>query len=331
MVQTARGSKRHIKGDAPWFKFYVARWIVDTLRLSPAQRGAYIDLLCHAWEARPPGTLPDDDAELAILSRLNRQWKRLGGPVRSMFETSPEYPGRLVHPDLVTMYSRMAEEHERRSEIGRRGAEARYGRDSLDRGAALARERDSVAARPGDVSRAVGRPEQGTSHGMAMPPPCHQDQDGHRDSQTDQQKHPDQPPSETPGAEGLAGYGKSPEDIHDLSRMTTERRRPAPEGGTGNLASAEWLGELRRIWRAAYGGELQDSDERLRAIFAPLLAGNAAADVVSRFQNYCAEVAGQYASLPRFAATFGQWRFSRRADTERLVQRDGEPLRVTRF
>ncbi len=53
----------------PYMPLYAADWLLDTVTLTPAQRGAYFDMLCHAW-TRPSGTLPNDDSKLAIYARM---------------------------------------------------------------------------------------------------------------------------------------------------------------------------------------------------------------------------------------------------------------------
>lgn len=48
--------------DAPAFDFYPERWLAGTMHLSPAERGAYINLLCHQWLH---GSIPADAASLS--------------------------------------------------------------------------------------------------------------------------------------------------------------------------------------------------------------------------------------------------------------------------
>jgi len=51
--------------------------------MSLQERGAYIDLLCHAWM---DAGIPDDDAEIARLLQISaRTWRKLGGRVKPMF------------------------------------------------------------------------------------------------------------------------------------------------------------------------------------------------------------------------------------------------------
>jgi uncharacterized protein YdaU (DUF1376 family) len=52
--------------------------------MSLQERGAYIDLLCHAWM---DAGIPDDDAEIARLLQISaRTWRKVGGRVKPMFQ-----------------------------------------------------------------------------------------------------------------------------------------------------------------------------------------------------------------------------------------------------
>lgn len=63
------------KEKAPAFQFYPGDWLSSTkiTLMTPAEEGAYIRLLCHAWQD-PKCSLPDDDELLAFLSRLGPEW-----------------------------------------------------------------------------------------------------------------------------------------------------------------------------------------------------------------------------------------------------------------
>lgn|SRR5262245_10154794 len=88
---------------APAFQFYANDWLSSPriMLMSPAQEGAYIRLLCIAWND-PDCSIPDDDAQLAILSRLGEGWLKGGSTlVRECFNQHPEKPGRLVNLRLL--------------------------------------------------------------------------------------------------------------------------------------------------------------------------------------------------------------------------------------
>jgi len=59
----------------PAFQFYPGDWLASTKisLMTPAEEGAFIRLLCHAW-SDPQCSLVDDDDVLTSLSRLGPEW-----------------------------------------------------------------------------------------------------------------------------------------------------------------------------------------------------------------------------------------------------------------
>ncbi len=92
-------------GKDPSFPFYASDWLGSTKRLTmtPAQRGAYIDLLAHQWGDKTC-SLEDDDEVLAVLSGLNEGWLK-GGSVllRRCFPAHPTLSGRIANPRLLEL------------------------------------------------------------------------------------------------------------------------------------------------------------------------------------------------------------------------------------
>lgn len=89
--------------QAPAFQLYANDWLSSTkiALMTPAQEGAYIRLLCYAWND-PNCSIPDDDQELSVLSRLGEGWFNGGSAmVRKCFEPHPALPGRLVNRRLI--------------------------------------------------------------------------------------------------------------------------------------------------------------------------------------------------------------------------------------
>lgn len=89
----------------PAFMFYTNDWLSSTIRvlMSPAQRGAYIDLLCHQWNDETC-SLPDDDEVLAVLSGLGEGW--LNGScdlLRRCFPKSDTLVGRIANKKLLEL------------------------------------------------------------------------------------------------------------------------------------------------------------------------------------------------------------------------------------
>lgn len=57
----------------PFCPWYVDAWLSDphVQAMTPAARGAYFQLLMHAWRATPPCTIPGDDQQLATLAGMS--------------------------------------------------------------------------------------------------------------------------------------------------------------------------------------------------------------------------------------------------------------------
>jgi uncharacterized protein YdaU (DUF1376 family) len=105
----------------PAFQFYPADWLSGTILLTPAQKGAYIDLLCYAWLEDDCG-LPDDDRKLAVLSGLRNQWISLSGGIREKFVARD---GRLYNAKLLSIRNRLDDFLRRSSEAGKQSAKVR--------------------------------------------------------------------------------------------------------------------------------------------------------------------------------------------------------------
>ena len=91
------------KAKSPAFSMYASDWLGSTRihLMTPAQEGAYFRLLCHAWND-PDCSLPDDDAALAVLSRLGDEWQNGASVlIRKCFETHPKIEQRLHNPRLT--------------------------------------------------------------------------------------------------------------------------------------------------------------------------------------------------------------------------------------
>lgn len=108
------------KDKPPAFQFYPDAWLssTDILLMSPAEEGAYIRLLSHAWMAEDCG-LPNDDAQLAIISRLGKQWPKSGKRLRAKFEAIGD---RLFNTRLVEERVKQEEWRRKSSEGGKLSA-----------------------------------------------------------------------------------------------------------------------------------------------------------------------------------------------------------------
>ena len=106
------------RDKSPAFQFYADSWLSskDILLMTPSEEGAYIRLLAIAW-LEPDCGLPDNDAELAVLSRLGKEWDgRSREKVRAKFR--PE-GGRLYNDRLLEERRKQAEWSRKSSAGGR--------------------------------------------------------------------------------------------------------------------------------------------------------------------------------------------------------------------
>jgi uncharacterized protein YdaU (DUF1376 family) len=72
-----------------------------------------------------------------------------------------------------------------------------------------------------------------------------------------------------------------------------------------------WVEQIAAVWMNAYRGQVPH--DKVRRGLTPLVTKCGIDTVVRRFKNYCASVGAQYASIDKFASTFGEWERERRA------------------
>jgi uncharacterized protein YdaU (DUF1376 family) len=113
------------KTDA-WMPLYIEKYTADTMRLSTLQHGAYLLILFDYWRTGP---LPDDDAVLANIAKLDRRtWdKDVRAAVRQFFTTGDD---KMLHQ------KRADEERARAADISnkRRDAAMQRGGNSGNNG-----------------------------------------------------------------------------------------------------------------------------------------------------------------------------------------------------
>ena len=108
---------------SPAFQFYPNNWLGSSKvgTMTPAEEGAYIRLLCYAWN-EADGGLPDDDATLARLSRLGKHWKRSSQKILSCFTKEN---GRLFNSRLSMERNKQIEFRAKASLAGKKSAMVR--------------------------------------------------------------------------------------------------------------------------------------------------------------------------------------------------------------
>lgn len=67
----------------PWMPFYVMEYLSDTAHLTPAQSGAYINLIIYYWVNRG---LPNDEASIVRITRLTPiAWQKSRSVLKAFF------------------------------------------------------------------------------------------------------------------------------------------------------------------------------------------------------------------------------------------------------
>ncbi len=119
------------KPDLPWFPFFANDWLssTDIELMSNAEEGAYVRLLCHEWNA-PDCGLPNDDFELARLSRLGAKWKKSGPKLRQKFTLRGD---RLFNDKLADLWRQAVDKSEAASRAGKKSGESRRARTDVER------------------------------------------------------------------------------------------------------------------------------------------------------------------------------------------------------
>ena len=133
----------------PYFPFYVKDFAGDDVveLMCTEAVGAYVFLLCKAWQADPPASLPDNDAKLARWARVTlRRWMKLRAEVLAAFEKRAD--GRLYQKRLEAVYKAYME----KSEKARRSALARWSKAP-----------DPMRTHSGGIAKAMQRASDSTS------------------------------------------------------------------------------------------------------------------------------------------------------------------------
>ena len=122
----------------PAFQFYPKDWLSSksVALMTLEQEGAYIHLLAHCWESEDCG-LPDDDKQLAILSRMGERWFSESAAVKECFVGHPTRKGRLINSRLYRYRKELRGKQRERAASGRKGANSRWKTASKEYGSAI--------------------------------------------------------------------------------------------------------------------------------------------------------------------------------------------------
>lgn len=110
----------------PAFQFYPTDWLAGTILLTPAQKGAFIDLLCYAWLEEDCG-LPSDEAKLSILSGLRGTWRSQGNAILEKFDLKGN---RLFNRKLLEIREASDAWHQKSVEGGKNSAAKRQAKSN---------------------------------------------------------------------------------------------------------------------------------------------------------------------------------------------------------
>jgi uncharacterized protein YdaU (DUF1376 family) len=226
----------------PAFQFYARDWLTGqaTTRMTGEQKGAFIDLLSHAWLSRPPCSLPDDDEVLAKLCGLGRaRWKKIGALVRAQFVAGSD--GLLRNRKQEAVYRELLDFRARRSDSGRKGAEARWHRN----GGALRSDSDGNAEGYADGMRTRCE-DDANSMAKAWPASASASakEEGKNGAET-ALLTPSQLIELWNGAAGATGLPR-------VQKLTATRRRHAQQRLGEHHQRAYWESVIRRIAASAF-------------------------------------------------------------------------------
>lgn len=117
------------RAKCPWFKFFPTDFLgdKDVAIMSVEEIGAYCLLLFYSWQEDPRGSLPDNDAVLARMARMNGdQWERSRCNVLAPFRPSDTHADRIVQPRMVDEALSAESRRQSLSDAGKRGAQKRW-------------------------------------------------------------------------------------------------------------------------------------------------------------------------------------------------------------
>lgn len=104
-----------------WMPLYIGDYLADTTHLSAAEHGAYLLLIMTYWQTGGP--LPDDDAKLARIARMDpKEWKAARPTLAEFFDLAA---GRWTHARIEAELANTSEVRAKKSAAGRASAEAR--------------------------------------------------------------------------------------------------------------------------------------------------------------------------------------------------------------
>ncbi len=125
-----------MKENLPYIPLNVDAFLADdkVALMNTQEVGAYILLLCRAWQQKQPGTLPSNDEWLARWARLDLdQWLKIKQVVMSPFWFNESYPGgEWVQDRMARDHSSISSTQQKKRELAKKAANARWGNQIQD-------------------------------------------------------------------------------------------------------------------------------------------------------------------------------------------------------
>lgn len=112
------------------------------------------------------------------------------------------------------------------------------------------------------------------------------------------------PPDKSGDKSGVNSKVKRIDESRTNQKVTPSSSSSSSEQTTPPGKRYAFMGRIRPVWRTAYGGEIPEGSART---LEPLVNKEGEDLVVTRLTIYCAKTPAQYASIPKFKATFGTW------------------------
>lgn len=138
-----------------WMPIYWGDYAKDTGHLGAVHHGAYLMLIKHYWVTAKP--LPADDSQLWRISCMNSlaAWLKIKAMILAFFE---ERDGFLHHERIEEEIAKAEGNAERRTEMARRAAEARWKKDASGMPGACPPPSSPPADKPhGEISTVAAR------------------------------------------------------------------------------------------------------------------------------------------------------------------------------
>lgn len=128
-AQQPGGSDRWGPGEAlPWTKFYWREWLSDPAirRLSPEQRGRFMDVRASTLGTRTPGVMTEDDVR-AWAGYTPKEWAEVRAVFSGPFNTTRRR-GKWLLEDVVETWKASIERAKRFTKRAKKAAASRTGK-----------------------------------------------------------------------------------------------------------------------------------------------------------------------------------------------------------